>query len=147
MGKPRYHIDFPAHMAQCEANYWRLLKLLPDLEARDRWRFGLLTPDGSSRTVEIAVIERSRYTTTLSLSLLSLVSSLPPERITARLYHDADVAEVLACEHGRNFESSYQYPNERMYQEDEKAQRNRFLGEWLSNCLNFGHSLQEIALA
>jgi uncharacterized protein YqiB (DUF1249 family) len=35
----------------------------------------------------------------------------------------------------------YQYPNASMYQRDEKAQQNRYLGEWLSLCLSHGHSL------
>ncbi len=52
-----------------------------------------------------------------------------------RLYHDADVAEVVKCQHHRQFSSRYEYPNEEMHQIDEKARINQFLGELLSHCL------------
>ena len=41
----------------------------------------------------------------------------------------------------------YEYPNRHMYQSDEKAQFNVFLGEWLSHCLDRGHVLDPLGLA
>jgi len=32
----------------------------------------------------------------------------------------------------------YTYPNDNMYQEDEKLQQNRFLSDWLEHCLQNG---------
>jgi uncharacterized protein YqiB (DUF1249 family) len=31
-----------------------------------------------------------------------------------------------------------------MYHQDEKAQWNRFLGEWLSHCLKYGYHLEPL---
>ena len=47
------------------------------------------------------------------------------------------------CQH-RQVRVRYEYPNRDMYQHDEKAQQNRFLGEWLSHCLNHGHACETV---
>jgi len=55
-----------------------------------------------------------------------------------RLYHDANVAEVVKCQRYQSFSPRYEYPNVDMHQIDEKAQMNRFLGELLTHCLSHG---------
>jgi uncharacterized protein YqiB (DUF1249 family) len=54
------------------------------------------------------------------------------------VYHDARMAEVVTFAHLRRVFPHYDYPNPAMHQPDEKAQWNRFLGEWLSHCLRHG---------
>ncbi|WP_020207856.1 DUF1249 domain-containing protein [Gilvimarinus chinensis] len=135
-------------MAQCEANYWLLLKLTPGLESRDDWRFAV--DQGRSRwEMHIEVTERMRYTTTLRVRREDDNGSewLQSPQLLVRLYHDAALAEVLAWEGHRRLEARYDYPNQKMYQADEKSQFNRFLGEWLNHCLKNGHSLHEITLS
>ena len=44
------------------------------------------------------------------------------------------------------FKEVYEYPNPRMRARDEKAQVNRFLGEYLAMCLRYGLSLERVAV-
>jgi uncharacterized protein YqiB (DUF1249 family) len=55
-----------------------------------------------------------------------------------RIYHDARVAEVLACQGIHSFQPFYPYPNPKMLQPYEKRRVNYFLGEWLSHCSVMG---------
>ena len=50
------------------------------------------------------------------------------------------MAEVVACNQQPSRLASYQYPNELMFQPDEKEQQNRFLAAWLSLTLKQGLS-------
>ena len=92
----------------------------------------------------LRITERSPYTTTLELSRAAIDTSsnwLKMPRLTLRMYHDAKLAEVLAWEGHKRLRPRYEYPNQSMYQSDEKYQLNCFLGEWLTLCLEHGHSL------
>lgn len=127
----RYRVDLGAQMACCEANYVRLLKLMPNLEARDDWQFQVQS-GGRCWDIHIRVSERARYTTMLEIAQedgLQHWGSLPVLQV--RLYHDAQMAEVVAWQHHRQWKPRYDYPNRSMYQQDEKAQLNRFLSDWL----------------
>lgn len=134
--KRRYRIDLAAELAECEANYARLLRLLPMLE-RDTHAFGV----GAHLQLHVTVTERSPYTTTLEFCQLPAgIPSVAP-RLTVRAYHDARLAEVIAFTSRRRVQPRYDYPNPAMHQPDEKSQWNRFLGEWLSHCLQHGFNL------
>ena len=159
MKKRSYSVDLIRQMAECDANFIRLLKLLPELR-----RFGLtssaLAPvemeeklgefviaddlDGRGETVvEVRVIEAFRYTTTLEISQRPACGgSLTNPSMQVRIYHDANTAEVTSYQNHRNFKPRYTQPNPGMYQRDEKIQVNRFLGEWLTLCLQAGRSLK-----
>jgi uncharacterized protein YqiB (DUF1249 family) len=128
-------------MAECDANYLRLAKLIPELDARDERR---LTVHLGNRDVNVGirVLERSPYTTHIELTQLpvldGLAFDLPAPRMIVRLYHDARSAEVVEYQNERHFKSRYSYPNGEMRQRDEKAQVNRFLSEFLAACLEHG---------
>lgn len=144
--KVRYKVDLPLQMAECEINYIRLTKLLVNNQLpalRDEFRF--MVARGEQHWLHLlCVIERSPYTTTLELSREALDTSsnwLKMPKLTLRMYHDAKLAEVLAWEGHKRLRPRYEYPNQSMYQNDEKYQLNRFLGEWLTVCLEHGHSV------
>lgn len=141
--KPLYQVDLRRHMAECDANYWRLSRLMPDLGTVSRRAFGLCMRNAVPAEVAIEVTERSPYTTTLRVRHLAAFPWVRVPEILVRMYHDARTAEVLACEDERPRQGRYPYPNQRMYQMDEKTQLNVFLGEWLSHCLDHGHSLED----
>ena len=129
----RYCVDLAAAQAECEANYWRLERLLHRFCEDDR-RFAI----GEHMQLRIRVQERSPYTTLLEIAQeQSAVAALVP-RVNVRVYHDARLAEVVTFAHQRRVFPHYDYPNPAMLQPDEKAQWNRFLGEWLSHCLQHG---------
>jgi uncharacterized protein YqiB (DUF1249 family) len=140
--KERYKVDLPLQMAECEANYVRLIKLVTH-SAADEIRF-MVTRTDQQWLHLLKVIERSPYTTTLELSRVAVGTNshwLSMPKLTLRMYHDAKLAEVLAWEGHKRLRPRYDYPNQSMYQCDEKYQLNRFLGEWLSLCLAQGQAL------
>ncbi len=137
--KERYKVDLPLQLAECEANYVRLMKLAAD-KTQNEFRF--MVARGNQQWLHLLrVLERSPYTTTLELSRTSVgISSewLAMPKLTLRMYHDAKLAEVLAWQGHKRLRPRYEYPNQAMYQSDEKYQLNRFLGEWLNVCIEHG---------
>ncbi|MCV6604435.1 MAG: DUF1249 domain-containing protein [Porticoccaceae bacterium] len=130
-------------MADCDANYLRFLKLFPEYQSASSRRFVL---NGQNRVVTITVLERTPYTTLLTLKQTELeqtqgngIGWLHIPALKVRLYHDARVAEVLDCEGHKKPDPRFEYPNPKMYQQDEKAQWNRFLADLLAHCLQHGY--------
>lgn len=78
------------------------------------------------------------------LSLAELPPTLKLYSLDVRLYHDATVAEVIAWQGHRRFQARNEYPNRHMYQRDEKAQLNGFLGELLAACLKEGRVMHNV---
>ena len=142
MRRRPYNIDLRAHLEECDGNYRRLTRLLPDLRQTDRREFRMF-PHGAALAVTFAVTYRSRYTTVLTLDLPASVRSIGGMRIKIRAYHDARTAEVIEFQGQRRFKAVYEYPNAEMRQPDEKVQVNRFLSELLSACLRHGVAHQE----
>ncbi|SIQ73027.1 DUF1249 domain-containing protein [Marinobacterium stanieri] len=143
--KRKYVPDLKRQMAQGEANYLRLLKLLPDLDSCDQREF-LVELDGQRVRVRLEIDERFTYTTSVVVSQQYENASvwLESPRLVVRLYHDARVAEVICTRQRRQLSGVYSYPNQQMRYPDEKAQLNAFLGEWLSHCLAHGQLLEEV---
>ncbi len=131
--KPRYCVDLAATLADCEANYRRLERLLQAFDDDER-HFAI----GSHLEVRVSVTGRSPYTTFLDIEQTHLGVTELASHLSVRIYHDAQLAEVVAFSHLRRVLPHYDYPNADMHQPDEKAQWNRFLGEWLSHCLAHG---------
>ena len=147
---PRYRIDLSAHIAECDANYLRLMKLAPDLDHNAQRVLSLVIADRAV-AVRIRLLERCPYTSLIEVSqhpwLEGLAFELPAPRLTVRMYHDARSAEVVEFQAARRFHPVYAYPNDEMRQRDEKAQINRFLAEYLSACLYHGVAEDEAVVA
>jgi uncharacterized protein YqiB (DUF1249 family) len=56
----------------------------------------------------------------------------------------ANLAEVLAWAEHKRLRPRYDYPNQAMYQSDEKLQINQFLGECLNLCLRYGWPVDNV---
>jgi len=141
----RYVPDVTGMMAECEANYARLLKLLPETGSR---KLSVTYPGGQTVTVLFEVMENFRYTSSVRISQCAASCDwLHLPSMAVRLYHDASMAEVVNAEHMRQLRGIYRYPNEQMLHIDEKVQRNLYLGEWLRYCLRHGHVVEEVSLA
>ncbi len=140
----RYVPDLPEQNALCEANYLRLEKLLGGLQESHygfRWEGHHHEPV----QVRVEIIERFKFTTTLNLIKQNPSLPKPMDRVqlTIRMYHDARMAEVVTWDSGRQLSGVYPYPNDQMYQIDEKAQANVYLGEWLAHLLRHGVAERE----
>ena len=143
--KPRYRIDLAGQQAECEANFHRLIKLLPRLETEDEFVFEIGAGPVSG-TVEFKVKERAPYTTTLQISQQEESNSwAKAPSLTVCLYNDVKLAEVIACENHKRLRARYDYPNPDMHQSNEKAQLNQFLREWLTLCQCHGRSAISIS--
>ncbi|QLC73547.1 DUF1249 domain-containing protein [Pseudomonas sp. LPB0260] len=138
--RERYRVDLVELQAACEANYARLMRLLPEMRSEQKTRrVALSQGDRVLGVLVLEVLEACPYTTTLLVRQEHSLPWLPVPQLQVRVYHDARMAEVVSAENARRFRSIYPYPNAAMHQPDEKSQLNLFLGEWLSHCLACGH--------
>lgn len=136
----RHRVDLSGLQATCEANYWRLMRLMPEMRTQsEARRLSLALGAESSAALTIQTIEHSPYTSLLLITQESGLSWLTAPHLEVRVYHDARMAEVTAAENLRRFRSLYPYPNPQMHQPNEKFQLNLFLGEWLSHCFSCGY--------
>ena len=136
----RYSVDLASHIAECDKNYHLLLRLFPSIKEQDIAKLALM-PEFGTTTVELHVLERSRYTSLIRLRQLPELSWGRSPNLKIRLYHDTKSAEVVEYQSQNRFHGVYEYPNSRMRQRDEKAQINTFLGEYLAICMAHGASL------
>ena len=138
--KKAYKLDLTKLHSTCEANYARFIRLFPDYEVSNKKEFKV----GRARVL-LEVVERCRYTTIFKVLQQGSDSKwVGGINVEVRLYHDANMAEVGMFQSQRRVEGRYKYPNQRMYQQDEKCQQNGFLADWLEHCLHTGISLQPL---
>ena len=134
--KKKFRLDLAELHAVCEANYARLMRLFPDYEQCASRDFIV----GSAR-VRLDVVERCRYTTIFRIYQQHAEARwLGSLSVEVRAYHDAGMMEVGMFQSHRQVAARYQYPNDRMFQQDEKSQQNRFLADWLEHCLLNGRT-------
>lgn len=132
-------------MAIYEQNYNYICELLDNL---DELPEEMVSRIPAHLPLRLTVLERFRYTTTLSLTYLfreTGATQTDPDLIV-RVYHDAGVAEVLG------FGASVAgYCAPRVAQPvdgwvlERKWQLNRFLEKWLEYCLACGHRFHATA--
>lgn len=136
MSNPSYKVDLKATHAECEANFWRLLKLLP--ESVDQQTYWVNLAAEQIASVSFEVEQRSVYTTMIKVVWLNKLSWQEKHWFTVRLYHDVGMAEVTSYQGERANQGCYYYPNQAMYHPDEKHQQNAFLADLLSHVLKHG---------
>jgi uncharacterized protein YqiB (DUF1249 family) len=140
----RYTVDLRHLQTVCALNYGRLSRLLPGL-VHDEYRFHWEQPGPEPAVMEIEVLERSVYTDTLLLRQTVLPEDgrllwCPRLDMEVRIYHDAEMAEVLRFQAARRIPARNRYPNAAMQARDEKTQVNEFLAECLDHCLREGYA-------
>ncbi len=121
----------------CELNYVRLMRLIPDMGEDVRVRF--LAGSCDECLLDIEVTACSKYTRLLKLT--GRIGDMPwvgEQRMAVGVYMDARMAEVISCGAERVRLLRYPYPNDQMYGPDEKNQINRFLGKWLEHFIQYG---------
>ena len=141
----RYRPEIEEFLSQCEINYWLILHLVPWLDRRKLARSGFaLAAQGDfiggqkDHRIMLQVLEQAPYTTTLKIRIRS--PSVTPHYavlLTARLYHDAQLLEVMEGRSPRAIRAKHSVPNNEMKSVDEKRQLNRFLGETLKYGIRF----------
>lgn len=145
--KRRYVPDLVEAMADCDANYIRLMKLFAWDIVEAKIAFAVAIETSDQTLIEIAVRERCPYTTMLDLKVTNDADKpwIKWPSMEIRVYHDVCSAEVVSFERHKRLKYRYDYPNPEMYLPDEKSQINKYLGELLTFCIDNGHSLVEVA--
>lgn len=130
--------DFPGLMELYEDNYIRLRRLIPDLDALPEHSCSRLS---GNLDLHLRVLERCKYTTTLNLTYYfqDRQGEFPAPDIQVRIYHDAQVAEVMSCGRRRGVRHADYDRARNDYPMDRKWQINRFLHKWLGYSLHQGH--------
>ena len=131
-------VSFAGLMELYECNYIRLRNLVPDSD---------VIPDAVVSRMEgvldlhLRITERCKFTTTLTLTYLfeDAVGSFPAPDIQVRIYHDAQVGEVISCGRRRGMRYARYNRMRNNYSLVEKWRMNRFLQKWLGYCLMQGH--------
>ena len=135
-------VDFVSLMDMYEENYLKIRKLIPDLHHIED---SSVSKSAGHLNLYLKIIERSKFTTTLSLSYSFTdkgESRLEPN-LKIRIYHDAGLAEVMSgnLHHGKLVLDHL--PADALKQ---KWQLNRFLSKWLRYCLRQNHGFSSTKL-
>lgn len=133
MRSKRYSFNLASHLAICDANYERLLALMPDLRSGVSSTL-VLQFKNSLDGLTMKSCSSGPYTSVVEMSHRS-VSFLPRLRLSIHTYHDFRIAEVKRFQGDRDLRAFYPYPNPTMKLPDEKIQVNRFCAELLDFCL------------
>ena len=145
--KQRYNTDLKRMHQHCEASYLYLRQLIADWDHFEHLEFAIDSANAPVLRITLDLQERNPYTSTIMLHQQDvLLPWAEGPKIGVRVYHDARMAEVISWNGHRLLQARYQYPNEKMYLPDEKAQLNQFLGECLRQCLEFGRTLEPVTL-
>jgi len=130
--------NFAGLMELYECNYIRLRNLVPDL---DVMQDHVISRIDGKLDLHLRVVERCKFTTTLNLTYYfhDEAGSFPAPDMQVRMYHDAQVGEVISCGRRRGVRHAVYNRMFNTYTLSEKWRMNRFLQKWLGYCLLQGH--------
>ncbi len=115
-----------------ERNYSYLRAIFPEIIELSS---GVLVYRDSLKVVKIQCLEVSRYTTLILLNLtFTECPQIPPVEMTIRLYHDAEVADVISYQNITRLIAPY-FSAKKETDQDHKRQANILLYELLSGCV------------
>ena len=130
--------NFAGLMELYECNYIRLRNLVPDL---DVMQDHVISRIDGKLDLHLRVVERCKFTTTLNLTYYfnDEEGGFPAPDMQVRMYHDAQVGEVISCGRRRGVRHAVYNRMFNTYTLSEKWRMNRFLQKWLGYCLLQGH--------
>lgn len=134
--------SFVGLMSLYESNYLRLQHVIPELERLDGYYRSRVAGDCD---LHVEIIERSRYTVTLSLSYFFYASDrrIADPDMQVRAYLDGQLAEAMNFR-GRHRHSELRRLSRIHGQElDAKWRRNMVLNKWLEYLMYQGHLVLE----
>lgn len=115
-----------------DRNYRYLREIFPEII---ELYSGTLIYRDKLKTVSIKCLEVSRYTTLISLNLtFTECPQIPPVKMSIRLYHDAQVADVITYQNITRLIAPY-FSTKKETDKDHKRQANILLNELLSGCI------------
>ncbi|MDH3430624.1 MAG: DUF1249 domain-containing protein [Gammaproteobacteria bacterium] len=129
-------------MAMYESNYLRLLQVIPELERLDGCFRSRVAGDC---TLHLEILERCRYTVTLSLTYLfaSDVGAVADPDLKVRAYLDGKLAEAMSLSGEHRHAELRRLARVHRLELDARWQRNVVLNKWLEYLTHQGHLILE----
>lgn len=130
--------NFVSLMTLYESNYIRLCRLVPRWDSIAGKHVSAVTGDCS---LYLRVDDRSRYTTTLTLTYLFATPSgeaADPD-LQIRVYHDARLAEALNSARWHQHETLVSIRSQLRNDAGDRWVRNMMLNKWLDYCVERRH--------
>jgi uncharacterized protein YqiB (DUF1249 family) len=136
--RPTQPGSFTALMSLYESNFLRLHWLLDDITALPDEQCSRVKAD---LPLHLAVMERSPYTTTLRLTYFfeDDRGDVADPDLTIRVYHDAGLAEAMACRSRHLHHALRQFDTGPGDELGRRWARNNMLNKWLEYCFDHGH--------
>ncbi len=137
--KPR---SFAGLMSLYESNYLRLQQLIPELERLDGYYRSSVAGDCH---LHVEIIERSRYTVTLSLSYFfyEFDRRIADPDMKVRAYLDGQLAEALTFRGDHRRWELSRLSRLHARELNKRWRRNTFLSKWLEYLMDQGHLILE----
>jgi uncharacterized protein YqiB (DUF1249 family) len=130
--------SFVSLMSLYESNYIRLSWLVPNL---GNIQGALVSEVQGDCPLHLVLVERSRYTTSLSLTYLfdDTEGKVADPDLQIRVYHDARLAEVQACARWHRHSILESLRSQLARDLGDRWLRNVMLNKWLDYCVERGH--------
>ncbi len=137
--RPRSFIGL---MSIYESNYLRLLRVIPELERLDGYYQSRVVGDCS---LHLEIIERSRYTVTLSLSYFFFENGkrIADPDLKIRVYLDGRLVEAMSLNGSHRHAMLRRLCREYRCELDVRWRRNMVLNKWLEYLVDQGHLILE----
>ena len=139
IAKPR---SFVGLMALYESNFLRLQQLIPEIARLDGYYRSCVAGDCN---LHVEIIERSRYTVTLSLSYFFYESErrIADPDMHVRAYLDGRLAEAMSLNGSHRHAEIRRLSRLHGPELDAKWRRNVVLNKWLEYLMDQGHLVLE----
>jgi len=134
--------SFAGLMALYESNYLRLLQLIPELPRLDGYYRSMVAGDCD---LHVEIVERRRYTITLSLSYFFLedeVRVADPD-MQVKVYLDGRMAEATGFSGDHRHVELRRLRRAHRHELDRRWHRNVVLNKWLEFLMDQGHLVLE----
>jgi len=129
------------HLTVCEANFYRLKKLLRDFSLKENL-FESINPDGSSLNIYLLVLDRTEHTITIEAKQSCNKKNIFTNFVLRiQMSLDAKLAEVISYQGEKPLPFFMNQSKKQSY--DEKLQQNKFLTEWLESIFLSGIATTE----
>ncbi len=134
--------SFVGLMALYESNYLRLLRLIPELHRLDGCYRSTVAGDCD---LHLEIIERSRYTVTMTLSYVFGTENGPvadPDMLI-RVYLDGQMAEAMRDSGKHGHDALQRLSKAHCAELDSRWRRNIILSKWSEYLMDQGHLILE----
>ncbi|MEM7283812.1 MAG: DUF1249 domain-containing protein [Pseudomonadota bacterium] len=138
-------VSFSGLMALYESNYARLYSLLPRRSMIRTAGMQLVSRTSEDCELYLCVREVTTFTTTLNMTYLFSegASQVADPDLTVRVYHDAGLAEAMACCRHHIHEALLSFETEAGQELNRRWTRNMMFNKWLEYCMDRRHRFHE----